>query len=296
LLRRRAGAAATERKALRAGIEDLRASRKALTGEIERRFPDYARLVNPAPPTPQTMARSLAAGEAVLATYFTPRRALVFLLRRDGGLKMAAGALTRKALRRRVAGLRRALDPAAQTLGGIPDFDLAAAHSLYRDLFAGFADDLAGVRHLFVVPHDDLAQIPLGVLTTEPHTLAADREVLFERYRRVPWLARRLAVSVLPSDAALIALRAVAPWGGARRELAAFGDPLFNTAQAGTVAAGTATGAATMRGIESSRQLVLRRRAAPAAADSQSADIGVLPRLPDTLDEGARSPPRSAPT
>lgn len=271
---------------LRANISDLRASRAALMQEIEARYPDYAQLINPKVPTAAMVGQNLNAGEALLAFYFTDAKGLAFLVRPDGSLQMVEVPVTRRQLSARVARLRRALDPDVETLGEIPDLDFAAAYGLYKDLVAPFEGALGDVRNLFLVAHGDLSQIPLGVLTTAPFTLGRDRSVLFERYREAPWLARRLAISVLPSDAALIALRAAPAPSGLRRELVAFGDPYFNVAQAAaSIQVADASGAVATRGLLRSRGLFLRRRATPAVAGLDSAAIEVLPRLPDTYDE-----------
>ena len=50
----------------------------------------------------------------------------------------------------------------------------------------------------FTINHsneDFIVSNPLGVLTIVPFVLGQDQSLLFERYRKVPWLARRFAIS-----------------------------------------------------------------------------------------------------
>ena len=77
------------------------------------------------------------------------------------------------------------------------------ARNLYAALFGPADGMLAGVRHLLVVPAGPLLALPLGVLVTNAAPAGTEVE-------RVAFLANRMAISVLPSVAALRALRAVA--------------------------------------------------------------------------------------
>ena len=60
---------------------------------------------------------------------------------------------------------------------------------------------------MFVVPDGALTGLPLGVLVTEP-TEVDDKDP--SSYRKVPWLARKYAMSTLPSVPSLKALRTFA--------------------------------------------------------------------------------------
>ena len=99
-----------------------------------------------------------------------------------------------------------------------------AAFELYRKLFAPAEPLLEDARHVFVVPDDALQSLPLGVLLTEaPQGEFED----FAGYRQAPWLARRYAMTVLPSVSSLRALRRFAKVARARRPFIGFGDPVL---------------------------------------------------------------------
>ena len=105
---------------------------------------------------------------------------------------------------------------------------------------------------------------------------------MFTGYREVPWLARTHAVTLVPSAAALRTLRALPPGSAKREGLIGFGDPLFNAEQAAeatTPQAGVQLAEATTRGLP------LRRRSSPQTRNVENAELGQLPRLPDTTDE-----------
>jgi len=275
---------------LRTDIDSLRTARATIREEIEKRFPTYVELIDPRPATLVQARAQLRPGEALLATYVAEDRTYVWALRADGAPAFAAAPLGRKAVDEAVAGLRKALDPQAATLGDIPAFDIAGAHKLFAGLLEPVAAGWKGARELLVVPHGALGQLPFGVLVTKPATLAADRdgEALFASYRAVPFLAREVAVTQLPSVASLAALRRLPPGDPARKAFIGFGDPFFNVEQAAEAARETAPTQVAMRGAGTAlatRGLPLLRRSAPATSTVDSAELALLPRLPDTADE-----------
>jgi CHAT domain-containing protein len=87
----------------------------------------------------------------------------------------------------------------------------------------------------------------------------------------------------MPSAAALRALRQLPPGSGQREKLIGFGDPYFSKEQA----------SAALRAVQdemapvqvASRGVPLHRRAMPRTDHVDSAELAILPRLPDTADE-----------
>ena len=57
-------------RAINASIDQLRAERSKAQQEIARRFPSYADLIDPKPPTVEQIKATLAPGEAFLSFYF----------------------------------------------------------------------------------------------------------------------------------------------------------------------------------------------------------------------------------
>lgn len=272
---------------LKITIDDLRASRAALFEQIEKRFPDYASLINPKPATPSEVAEKLNSNEALVAFYFTPKQSYAFLVKNGKSVRYHISDLKRSELRTAVKTLRAALDPAADTLGDIPEFNVAVAHKLYQKLLQPFEKDLAGITNLLVVPHDDLWQIPVQVLVTSDFKLEADNNLLFEQYRNVPWLANKYAVAALPAENIIVNQRSSKPKEGEddRILLAAFGDPLFGLENQETSTAKISKDNMTARGGLKSRGAALKRRAVPQTRSADSASLEDLPQLPDTLDE-----------
>jgi hypothetical protein len=60
--------------------------------------------------------------------------------------------------------------------------------------------------------------LPLSLLPTAPAEINHDDDPLFSSYRKVPWLARTHASSMMPSASALVTLRKLP---------AAYAHPLF---------------------------------------------------------------------
>lgn len=215
-------------------------------------------------------------------------RSFVWAIPQAGTPAFAAVEKGQRAIAEAVGHLRKALDPNAATLGDIPAFDVALAHALYDDLLKPIEAGFANADSLLVVPHDALGQLPFGVLVTQAATLAPDRQgqALFAGYRDIPFLIRKAAITQLPSVAALSTLRDLPPPPASRRAFVGFGDPWFSAQQAAEAKAEAAAQTAQLqtRGLQT-RGLPLVRRNAPATANVDSAELALLPRLPDTADE-----------
>jgi tetratricopeptide (TPR) repeat protein len=240
-----ADAKATE--AIRTAIAGLDASLEAIDKRLAAQFPEYASLANPRPLAIVAVQALLKPDEALI----------VFLdVRRFGPVpgETLAWAVTKTkarwisipletdALAERVAKLRCGLDRqgqwewagragrwlakgercrALQPEGLGPDeplpFELAAAHELYQDLLAPFADLTQG-KSLIIVPSGPLTSLPfhvlVGVRPAGSDTLAppAKSEAATAKgganasnpegltpYRNAAWLALKQAITVLPS-------------------------------------------------------------------------------------------------
>ena len=275
-------------KLLQTRIDQLRSARAALAEEIEARFPEYAELINPKPATVEDARSILRPGEALIATYVSRERTFIWAVPQSGPVAFAAADLGRGALADRIAELRAALEPNAQILGDIPEFDLAKAHDLYRALLEPVKAGWKEAENLFVVAHGPLGYLPLSVLPTAPAKLGDAGEPLFSNYRSVPWLVRSHGVTVLPSVASLRTLRGLPPGVATRKAFVGFGDPLFSKEQVGTVV-GEKTGVTKVAAIKGrrveTRSLPVRLRAAPDTEELDSAELARLPRLPETADE-----------
>ncbi|MCH9050261.1 MAG: CHAT domain-containing protein [Proteobacteria bacterium] len=274
---------------LRTRIDRLRGARAALMEEIERRFPDYADLINPKPATIAEARAALKPGEALIATYVGEEQTYVWAVPKTGEVEFAVAPLGRERLAAVVRDLRRALDPRATKLGDIPAFEVRLSYRLYKALLAPVKAGWRNARSLLVVAHGPLGQLPLSVLVTEPAPPPTEQAPIFSNYREIPWLARTHAVTVLPSVASLTTLRKLPAAAPGRRSFVGFADPWFSVAQAAAArsraGAVKQTAALTARGLLAVRGLPIVLRATPKLEGVSSASLARLPRLPDTADE-----------
>jgi len=277
-------------RAINAAIDKLRADRRTARTEINRRFPSYAELIDPKPPSVDDIKATLRPGEAMLSFYFGQDASFVWAVPKDGAVAFAVVPATAVELEAKVRRLRQALEPQIAMVSDIPPFDLALAYDLYGLLLKPVETAWKPEKSLIVVTNGALGELPLGLLPTTPVQIDAQAKPLFAGYRNVPWLARSHAVTVIPSASALTTLRRLPPGSPKRDKLIGFGDPYFNAQQAAEAEAPepaettqVAAAAADESGTDVvTRGLPLRRRASPHTEDVDTAQLEMLPRLPDT--------------
>ena len=264
--------------ALRGQIQQLRDARAGMRREIAQRFPDYAALISPKPASLEAARRALRPGETLVATYVSDDVTLVWTVSAQGPVGFASAPIGRAALAASVKELRRALDPPNR--GEVPRFDVVLAGKLYDTLLRPVEPGWRAASSLLVVPDQALGQLPLGVLVTAPTAPPAEPkgQPMFAGYKSVPFLARQVAITQLPSVAALTTLRALPPASSDRKPFIGFGDPAFSASPASVPPALTPA-TLTTRGVR------LAMRGAPMTEQADSATLAMLPRLPDTADE-----------
>lgn len=282
---------------VRVQVDTLRADRKKLRGEIERRFPEYANLVDPKPTTIEQVRTALRAGEALISIYVAERTTYVWAIPQQGSPAFARVPVGEKAVGEIVAKLRKSLDVGDVTLDQLPRFDVAASYQLYRELLAPVEPGWTGATSLLIVPHHALGQLPFAVLVTDAVELGAEKGTRFEVYRAVPWLARMSAITQLPSVNTLVTQRSVAASSAPRREFIGFGDPYFTRSQQAQAISENSTQLAS-RSLRL-RSLAIEKVALPAAMITEgqqkvgirgpeianSSTLAQLARLPDTAIE-----------
>lgn len=253
-----------------AKIGSARSRQQTLTEELGRidsaiaaDFPRYQELVDPSPLSTAEASRLLAADEALVSFLVGARESFSWIVTRTGTSfrRIDAG---RKTLDELVRMLRRHLDPTdAATILATP-FPVAQARRLFDLLLAPASKELRGIRHLIVVPDGPLQSLPLSVLVTdEPPPRGRDGA-------GTPWLIGRHALSVLPAESTLRALRILSSQPAASRQsgrvdriFAGFGDPL-------------------LAGVPGTRGVTLRS-AKPLGNVADA--VRALPRLPETASE-----------
>jgi len=275
-------------------VDAARASLAATTADLAATFPAYAAFADPRP-LDLLSAAALLAPDEVLVLYASADPGLsgseaagtVFAITQDSFItaplppRAELAALARD-LRCAAALTDRACGGSAQSTRGAfsldarenhPAFDLDLAHRAYIALLLPVASALEGKRALIVVPDRTLAALPFPLLLTED--AAPDTPL-----PRVPWLIRRMAVTVVPSVAGLAALRGKdARPSTAARPFLGIGDPLIGAARNGPLpydCDAAVTDSPLARALASATGPILRGGVADGAA------LVSLAALPDT--------------
>ena len=245
---------------LRREIEALDRKLSDLDGRLSRDFPEYAELSSPRPIPLEEIQKLLAPREALLTYVVDDDETFLWVVRKDRA-DMFRLDIGQKALDEAVRSLRTGLDLG---LSDSPAFDTTQAFQLYRQVFASAEPLLDGIGHVFVMPDGPLQSLPLGVLVTEkPQEKVTD----FSGYQQVPWLARKYALTTLPSVSSLRALRKFAKVAQASKPFGGFGDPLLEGHPG------------KMRGIP------IKKFYKPQGGANVELVRSVLPPLPETADE-----------
>ena len=260
---------------LKSDIETFKAQRDSIKKEIERKFPEYAELVDPKPASVERTQKLLKLDEVLVAWYFDDRVGYVWAISKDAPVQFAQLPVGKAQIAKEVAQLRKSLDPGVASIEEIPAFDVNLANQLYQQVLAPVESALKGKKVMLVVPHADLGQLPLSVLVTKPTAQPPKSGMPFAGYKSVPFLTKDIAVAQIPSVTALTALRTLPEGNPNRKNFVGFGDPYFSAQQEKQADKQKGTQLAT-RGIP------LALRNAPKTAGVSSAELALLPRLPDT--------------
>jgi CHAT domain-containing protein len=211
------------REKLAAQRTQSQAAREALTAQRERvarAYPAYADLVTPTLPGTAALQKLLAPNEALLVAHSLPEATLVWLVSPGQPARFAVSKLGSAAWQARVGRIREALDLSHHPATPLP---VAELNEVWRELVAP-VEPLASTQILMVAADGALAALPFAAVLTEPDPKA--------------FVARRWAVTQLPSAGALHALRRSASPAPAPVAFFGVGDPLF--AAAGKAPAGRA--------------------------------------------------------
>jgi CHAT domain-containing protein/Flp pilus assembly protein TadD len=255
-------------KALRERLSSIDAKVTTLTKKLATEFPEYAELAAAKSIPLEDVQKLLPPKEALIAYLVSYKKTYVWVVRQNR-TEMFAADLGKEALQDAVAELRGGLDPAGiSDITDLPPFDRSAAHKLFKQIFAPAEKLLEGARHVFIVPDGALQSLPLGVLVTdEPKGEFKD----FSGYRQVPWLAKKYAMTTLPSVSSLRALRTFAKRAKADIPFMGFGDPLLKGHPGG------------MRGISIPALYKVKSQKELSLADTSA--VRNLPPLPETAGE-----------
>jgi CHAT domain-containing protein len=262
---------------IRTDITTFKSQREDLKKEIEKKFPDYAELVEPKPASVERTQKSLKPDEVLVSWYFGDNVGYVWAITKDKPVQFAQISIGRAQMAKEVAQLRKALDPGVATIDEIPAFDVVLANQLYQQVLAPVQSSLVGKKVMLTVPHAELGQLPLSLLVTKSTAQPAKGGVTpFSGYKTVPWLTRDIAVAQIPSVTALTALRSLPAGNPNRKNFIGFGDPYFSAQQEQQADKQVKATQLATRGRP------LNLRSTPKTSGVSSAELALLPRLPDT--------------
>ena len=252
---------------MRARIAELETVREGLRSQLQQGFPDYDRLVRPAPISAAELARHLGPQEAFLLLAPSEDAVYAWAVTADrpaGFARINVAASEVGALVRRV---RSSLE---LTQGRLPEFDSKAAHDLYRLLFAPLAPALSGKSHWVVAAGGALSQLPMGLLLTEPHAGIGTQ---------APWLIKQVSLTHVPSTSGWLAARRFSSSPRAPEALMGWADPTFGREPDRTLVAEPAR----------QRRLLTTRNVTAGNSGQDSARSALryadIPALPETRDE-----------
>lgn len=216
---------------LKTTIENLTRARNLILDDINRRFPKYANFTSPQPVTIDKVRESLQQNESLISIFTADDKTYIWAVPKKGENRFSVTPLGKKDLTQMVSHLRKALDPNPNTLGDIPEFDLIQAYHLYDRLLKPVEPAWIDAKDLLITVNGPLGNLPLSLLPTESVHLADKKGELFANYREIPWLIRKVSVTMLPSVNALVTLRSLPESDPKRKAFAGFGDPIFNPEQ-----------------------------------------------------------------
>ena len=231
---------AVSQQALRLRLAEVEGRIDELDGRLAKEFPEYTALTSPKPLSIKSAQAILAPNEVLIFVASLATQSLVWAIDKDTA-HLVLVPIGTDALAREVAALRCGLDTAAwgikgpmscRTLLGISrqagaplPFDLSRAHALYKSLLTPLNDMIKG-KQLLTAAVGPLATLPLAVLVTEPP--AAPIPSAARGYAEAAWLAKKHAVTTLPSIASLASLRLAAKASPAAKPFIGFGNPLLS--------------------------------------------------------------------
>ena len=272
--------------AIRNEIAALEAQLLELSDKVRREFPRYDAAMQQKPLDAETAQSLLRDDEALIVFLPATPSVFVWLVTKEkvawhSIADQSAIDLNTVMVRpshetmggQTIARFRRGLDVEGLRRKGAALFDLDFAHETYVKLFEPIEADIRDKRHLLIVPSGALTALPFHLLVTERPQVDPQASRL-KAYRNAAWLARRHAITILPSVRSLESLRSYAAKTWGPKPMIGFGDPIFDPTAVRT------------------RQASTRRVVTKAytefwqGANVDRAKLGrALPPLPDTADE-----------
>ncbi len=264
-------------KNLNTKLNALRQARSTMLDEIQKRSPKYASFVNPQPPLPSSVQKHLYPHESLISIFTLDDRTYIWAIPQSGTVRFASIPVRKKDLEKIVSVLQESLDPKPSTFNDIPVFNTDHAYELYSKLLLPVREGWEDAHDLLVIANEPISRIPLAVLTTAPFKRSEDEKLLFDGYRKAPWLIHQVSITMVPSASSLISLRTLPAGPLQRKAFVGFGDPIFNPEQVTLLE--KETNAIQVRSVR------ISNRGGLDSTNITSSRLENLDRLPDTADE-----------
>ncbi|SDI24795.1 CHAT domain-containing tetratricopeptide repeat protein [Propionivibrio dicarboxylicus] len=260
---------------IRGEIVSISQEIETINAELALSFPQYQELTRQAPLDLGRIRSLLKHGEALLV-YALGEKNHLWVVRQDKAMFLPLSADVND-VSAKVAAARANMMIDAN--GALMRLDAGVLHALYQALMKPAQPHLDGVKHLLVVPVGALQSLSFSMLiATPPPAIKTSAD-----YRKIDWLVKRYAISVLPSVGSLQAFRQFSKTEAAREPFVGFGDPLIGETEGGVRGK---RGSLTMASVF--RNPATQTDATTGAVQAEIADVDVIrraPRLPETADE-----------
>jgi CHAT domain-containing protein len=213
-------------KTLDADLEQARAAHTRLLSSLAQgRF----RLSSPAgiPGDLTSRIRKELGPDRALVDYYVADQATYAFVVTSSSLNLQQTPVGREELRKKVQSL---LNPFYRLGKGELDlarieFDLKAAHELYKQLFASLEPKIGRARKVLVVPDDVLYYLPIEILVDHVPDKLKPEKTLFGEYRDIGFLVKRFSLSYLTAASRLLPTEESPPPRGKDFLLLAMANP-----------------------------------------------------------------------
>ena len=210
---------AADEQRLRDDIAGAGKEIEIVDAELTRRFPEYQELTRPEPVSVSQIRALLNPGEAMLV-YALGSSSFIWVVKPDSAIFQTL-QVDAKDIAKKVATVRAEME--FDNNDRVRRVSVGLLHDLYQSIFVPALPHLAGVKHVMVVPAGPLQSLPFSMLVASPPPeIKNDAD-----YRKVDWLVKHYAFSVLPSVSSIQAFRQFTKTNVAQEPFAGFGDPLI---------------------------------------------------------------------
>jgi CHAT domain-containing protein/tetratricopeptide (TPR) repeat protein len=245
LLSRTNGRDADAEEALRKRLGEIETRLAAIDLDLAAKYPRYEDLARPEPLSIEEVRSLLGPNEAAIQFAAGPEATHVWTITK-ARLRWLRLPIKQSELLAHVRALRCGLDIAewsdegrtrCQQLLDLPadfkpgsaaalPFDTRRAHALFKLLLGPLGDAVKG-RDLVIIASGPLTSLPFQVLVTDAPEAKDKKARQDDGLEATAWLARRHAVTVLPSLASLRSLRQLAQTSRAPAPFIGIGNPLL---------------------------------------------------------------------